>query len=80
MSSASVIAAELGRKFGHGAVMGLFNMGVGMTSSPILTGIIMDIMSLTWAFVLIGLVSAIGTALFYHLSQERTNDQRESNT
>jgi len=73
MPSASAIAAELGRRFGHGAVMGLFNMamGLGMAVSPILAGYIIDILGLSVAFLIMGICSAMGIALFYYLSVGR---------
>ncbi len=69
MPSVSAMAAELGRRFGHGSVMGVFNMamGLGMAISPILAGYIVDWLGLAKAFFIMGAGSALGTALFYYL-------------
>ena len=69
MNSASAIAVSLGRIYGHGAVMGLFNtsMGLAMVVSPIMAGIIADFTNLVNSFVILGLVSLACLFIFYVL-------------
>jgi MFS family permease len=70
MSSASAIAVTLGREYGHGSVMGLFNMAMSlaMIVSPILAGVITDLIDLRSAFIFAGFVSVVGLFIFYILS------------
>lgn len=65
----SAITAKLGRKFGMGSVMGVFNtaFGIGAGIGPIIAGIIMVATSLTFVFVSSAIITLIGTIIFYHL-------------
>jgi len=70
MSSASAMAVTLGREYGHGSVMGLFNMAMSlaMIISPLLAGIIMDLFDLRTSFLFAGFVSVVGLTIFYHIT------------
>ncbi len=65
--SASAIAIELGRIYGHGAVMGLYNtaMSLAMMSSPILAGIVADKTDIPTSFVALGFFSMACLFIFY---------------
>lgn len=62
--SAGAVATDLGRRFGMGSIMGFFNMAMslGMVAGPILSGWILDFFGITYVFVFVGIVEAIGTA------------------
>ena len=69
MCSASAIAVSLGRIYGHGTVMGLFNtsMGLAMIVSPIVAGFIADFTNLVVSFVSLGMFSLACLFIFYAL-------------
>ncbi len=57
--SASSIAVELGRIYGQGTVMGLYNTGtsLAMMVIPVTAGFIADLTSISFSFVVMGLLS-----------------------
>ncbi len=57
--SVGAIAVSLGRIYGHGSVMGLYNtaMGIAMFFSPLVAGYVADKTNLTNAFEFVGLAS-----------------------
>lgn len=59
------LATEEGRKYGHGAMMGIFSLSMsgGVFSGAIGAGFISDWLGLNWAFLLIGVI-VLGLSLF----------------
>ena len=70
MPAATAVVVEQGRTFGMGSTIGLFStaMGLGMVLSPTASGIIMDLINISFVFYISGIVSIIGTIVFIYLS------------
>lgn len=66
--SASALSVEVGQRLGMGFSMGLFStaMSAGMIVAPIISGVIMDIFGVKSVFFVAGVVSLLGTFVFYH--------------
>ncbi len=72
MPAASAITVKIGKKVGMGTAMGLFNtaMSAGMVVSPLLAGVIMESLGINFVFYNAGLISLIGTFLFYYYARK----------
>ncbi len=68
MPSASAITVEVGQRLGMGVSMGLFNtaMSVGMIAAPLIAGVVMDTLGVKPVFFVAGVISLLGTFVFYH--------------
>lgn len=68
MPSAVAITVEVGQRLGMGVSMGLFNtaMSVGMIAAPLISGVVMDIVGIKSVFFVAGVISLLGTFVFYH--------------
>ena len=68
MPAATAITVKLGQSVGMGTSMGLFNtaMSIGMIVAPLISGIIMDTLGLSYIFIVAGLISLFGTFVFYY--------------
>lgn len=68
MPSASAITVEVGQRLGMGVSMGLFNtaMSAGMIAAPLIAGVVMDILGVKSVFFVAGVISLLGTFVFYH--------------
>ena len=66
LPAANVLVVEEGRRFGMGALMGIFNlaMSLGLAAGPILGGVIADLGGLVPIFYFGGLVGAVGALAF----------------
>lgn len=66
--SASALSVEVGQRLGMGFSMGLFStaMSVGMIAAPIISGVVMDILGVKYVFFVVGVISLLGTFVFYH--------------
>jgi len=75
MPAATAIVVEQGRTFGMGSTIGLFStaMGIGMIVSPIASGIIMDLINISYVFYFSSLICVIGTIIFIYLSKNMAN-------
>ncbi|WP_457549228.1 MFS transporter [Archaeoglobus sp.] len=71
--SASAIAVELGRIYGHGAVMGLYNtaMSLAMMTTPVIAGFIAERTDLSTSFVVLGFLSMACLFIFYATISKR---------
>ncbi len=70
MPAATAINVRIGRRYGMGSSMGLFNtaMSIGMIIAPIISGLVMDYFGLKYIFYVSGGISLIGTFIFsYYL-------------
>jgi MFS family permease len=67
MPAGFVITGQLGKKMGMGSVMGVTDAGwsLGMIVSPVLSGIIMDVLGLPSIFLIGGVLIIIGTVVVY---------------
>ena len=67
MPAASAIAAIIGKKEGIGSMMELFTMAmsVGLVASPLISGTVMDFLSINAVFYAMGALSLLGTAISY---------------
>ncbi len=76
MPAASAIVVKVGKKMGMGASMGLFNtaMSAGLIAAPLLSGLIMDIINIQAVFYAAGIISLIGTAIFYYFVRLGSRD------
>jgi len=63
--AAGAVATEIGRDHGMGNIMGYFNMAMslGMITGAIGTGIVMDLLGLSYVFLLGGVIGIAGTVL-----------------
>jgi DHA1 family multidrug resistance protein-like MFS transporter len=66
--AATAITVILGKKYGMGGIMGIFNTGmsVGMVLSPVLSGVVMDTLGLNYVFYIGGVASMLGVVTFYY--------------
>ncbi len=66
LPAASAIMVDQGKRYGMGAAMSLFNMGmtVGIAIGPPVAGLVMDAYDLTTAFFFFGLIGVLGVASF----------------
>ena len=66
MPAASALAVEEGRKFGMGSIMAIFVMAfsIGFFAGPLLSGVIVDYISINSVFYFGSLAGLIGTGLF----------------
>ena len=71
----TAITAQLGKKMGMGSVMGLFNtaFGIGGGIGPIIAGLVMETISLTFVFASSAAIVMVGTLLFYYLMKKNIN-------
>ncbi|KUK70398.1 MAG: Major facilitator superfamily MFS_1 [Methanomicrobiales archaeon 53_19] len=71
MPAYTAVVAIAGREFGQGACMGAFNtaMSVGMVTSPIISGYIMDILDIRAVFEIAGIISLIAAIAFLVLAR-----------
>ena len=78
MPAASAITVKVGRKFGMGASMGVFNsaMSFGMILAPLISGLVMDTLGLIYIFYVAGIISVIGILIFIFFVKKgiRTSD------
>lgn len=53
--------------------MGLFNTAssVGMIAAPLVAGVVMDALGIKSVFVVAGVISLLGTLVFYHYVRSR---------
>jgi len=68
MPSISAITVEVGQRLGMGVSMGLFNTAtsVGMIAAPLISGVVMDASGIKSVFFIAGVISILGTAIFYY--------------
>jgi len=68
MPSISAITVEVGQRLGMGVSMGLFNTAtsVGMIAAPLISGVVMDASGIKSVFLIAGVISLLGTAIFYY--------------
>ncbi len=66
MPAATAINVKIGKKYGMGASMGIFNMAMslGMILAPMISGAVMDLWGVKYIFIVAGLISFAGIALF----------------
>jgi MFS family permease len=66
--SASALSVEVGQRLGMGFSMGLFStaMSVGMIVAPIISGVVMDTLGVKSVFFVAGVISLLGTFVFYY--------------
>ncbi len=66
MPAASAIDVKIGRNYGMGAASGIFNMAMslGMIFAPLVSGAVMDLWGVKYIFIVTGLISLIGIAIF----------------
>lgn len=66
--AATAIIAILGKKYGMGGIMGVFNTGMsaGMVMSPVLSGVVMDTLGIDYVFYIGGVASIVGVVIFYY--------------
>ncbi len=66
MPAATAINVKIGQKYGMGASMGVFNMAMslGMILAPLISGAVMDLWGLKYIFLVAGILSFIGIAVF----------------
>ncbi|ADB57646.1 MFS transporter [Archaeoglobus profundus] len=71
--SACAIAIELGRTYGHGAVMGLYNtaMSLAMMTTPVIAGFIADKTDIPTSFVALGFLSMTCLFIFHATISKR---------
>ncbi len=71
MPASTAVVAIAGREFGQGSCMGAFNtaMSVGMVTSPIISGYVMDILDIRAAFEIAGIISLIAAIAFLVLAR-----------
>ena len=72
----TAIATQVGREYGMGSTMAVFNMAmsIGMAISPLISGVIMDTVGLSWVFYFGGIVIIMGTILFYWMVKSYKED------
>jgi MFS family permease len=68
MPSVAAITVEVGQRLGMGVSMGLFNTAtsIGMIGAPLISGIVMDAIGVKSVFFVAGVVSLLGTFVFYY--------------
>ena len=68
MPPAAAITVEVGKRLGMGVSMGLFNtaMSAGMIVAPLIGGVVMDTLGVKSVFFVAGVISLLGTLVFYH--------------
>ncbi len=68
MPAASAINVKIGRNYGMGATSGLFSvaMSLGMIFAPLISGAVMNIWGLKYIFIVAGILSFIGIAIFVY--------------
>ncbi len=66
MPAASAIDVKIGRNYGMGAASGIFNMAMslGMIFAPLISGMVMDWWGIKYIFIVTGLISLTGIAIF----------------
>jgi DHA1 family multidrug resistance protein-like MFS transporter len=71
MPAAFVMIMEHGRKLGMSSTMGIFDsaMSLGMILGPLVSGIIMDYVGISYVFYIGGFISLCGMMVFYFLSR-----------
>ena len=72
MPAASAMVIQIGRKLGMGSSMGLFNtaMSIGMIFAPLIAGLVMDSLGVSFVFYIIGAISVVGLIPFYVYTRE----------
>jgi len=75
MPAASALAVEEGRKFGMGTTIALFTLGmsIGQAVSPLLAGVIADLVNINWVFYLGAFTALMGVALFIWFTRSYQN-------
>jgi MFS family permease len=73
MPAAFVMIMEHGRKLGMSSTMGIFDsaMSLGMILGPLVSGIIMDYVGISYVFYIGGFISLCGMMVFYFLSRRK---------
>lgn len=73
MPPVAAITVEVGQRLGMGVSMGLFNTAssVGMIAAPLVAGVVMDALGIKSVFVVAGVISLLGTLVFYHYVRSR---------
>ena len=68
MPSVAAITVEVGQRLGMGVSMGLFNtaMSIGMIAAPLISGVVMDGLGVKSVFFVAGVISLLGTFVFYY--------------
>ncbi len=76
MPAASAINVKIGRNYGMGATSGLFSvaMSLGMIFAPLISGAIMSYWGLRYIFIVAGVLSFIGIAIFVYFIIEGFKD------
>lgn len=71
MPAASVMVMEHGRNLGMSSTMGIFDsaMGIGMIVGPLISGLVMELLGISWVFYVGGLFSLAGMGVFYVLAR-----------
>jgi MFS family permease len=71
----NAIMTVKGRTTGMASVMAVFNfaMSAGMALGPLIAGVIYDEIGLTWVFVVLSLISALGLLLLYPFMRKNPN-------
>ncbi len=67
LPAATAFVAELGRVHGMGSTMGIFNvaMSIGFATGPLVSGVLMDLLGLSYVFYFGGMMGVFGSLLFY---------------
>jgi len=76
LSAASALMVEEGRRFGMGSAAAMFTvaMSIGMAIGPILSGLIVDLSGVEWAFYLATILTFAGTVLFAWFSRNHPQE------
>jgi len=72
MPAVAAITVEVGQKLGMGVSMGLFNTAtsIGMIAAPLMAGLVMDALGIRPVFLVAGVISLLGTLVFYYYIKE----------
>ncbi len=72
MPAVAAITVEVGQKLGMGVSMGLFNTAtsIGMIVAPLMAGLVMDALGIRPVFLAAGVISLLGTLVFYYYIKE----------
>ena len=81
MPAASALNVEEGRKFGMGSTLGMFAMAfsIGMAVGPLLSGFMVDLVSIDSAFYLGAGAGVIGTSLLVWFTRHQESNLAKYN-
>ncbi len=68
MPAATAIIVKIGKNIGMGSSMGIFStsMSIGMIIAPMISGLVMDFLGIKYVFPVAGIISFLGTFLFFY--------------